>query len=82
MGLKEKVKRLEAAVGDAAWDLTLLTNAELLELERVQTQVEATGENAAPLITPELEAALERVRCRASAVRVVEKAPLAGLPSL
>jgi len=63
MGLKETVKRLESWIDDAAaYDLTLLTNAELLELERVQTQVEATGEDAATLITPELEAALERVK--------------------
>jgi hypothetical protein len=63
VGLKEAVKRLEAAIDDAAaYDLTLLTDAELLELERVQTQVEATGEDAATLITPELITALERVK--------------------
>ncbi len=63
MNLQTRVERLESAIGDAAgWDLTLLTEAELLELERVQTQVEATGEDAATLITPELITALERVK--------------------
>ncbi len=63
MNLDSRLNKLEAAIGDAAaYDLTLLTNAELLELERVQTQVETTGEDAATLITPKLEAALERAK--------------------
>jgi hypothetical protein len=59
MNLQTRVGKLEAAIGDAAaWDLTLLTNAELIALERVVAV--ATGERVC--LTPELEAALLRVK--------------------
>jgi hypothetical protein len=58
MNLDSRLNKLEAAIGDAAWDLTLLTNAELIALERVVAV--ATGERVC--LTPELEAALLRVK--------------------
>jgi hypothetical protein len=61
MGLKETVKRLEAALGDtSAYDLTLLTDAELLVLEACTSEAEASGDGVR--LTPELEAALNRVK--------------------
>jgi hypothetical protein len=58
MNLDSRLNKLEAAIGDAAWNLTLLTNAELRALERVVAG--ATGERVC--LTPELEAALLRVK--------------------
>jgi hypothetical protein len=59
--LESRVGRIEAAIGDtSAWDLTLLTNAELIALEARLSKAAATGERVQ--ITPELEAALERVK--------------------
>jgi hypothetical protein len=58
MNLDSRLNKLEAAIGDAAWDLTLLTDAELIALERVLAG--ATGERVC--LTPKLEAALERVK--------------------
>ncbi len=59
--LESRVGRIEAAIGDTSlWDLTLLTNAELLGLETYLTEAVATGERVQ--ITPELVAALERVK--------------------
>jgi hypothetical protein len=61
MGLKETVKRLESAMGDtSAYDLTLLTDAELLALEACTSEAEASGDGVR--LTPELEAALNRVK--------------------
>ncbi len=61
MGLKEIVKRLEEAMGDtSAYDLTLLTNAELLALEARTSNALASGEQVR--LTSELEAALNRVK--------------------
>ncbi len=61
MGLKETVKRLESAMGDtSAYDLTLLTDAELLALEACTSEAEASGDGVR--LTPELESALNRVK--------------------
>jgi hypothetical protein len=61
MGLKETVKRLEAALSDtSAYDLTLLTDAELLALEACTSEAEASGDGVR--LTPELESALNRVK--------------------
>jgi hypothetical protein len=59
--LETRVGKLEEAIGDAAaWDLTLLTNAELIGIEARISEAAATGE--AVRLTPELESALERVK--------------------
>ncbi len=60
MNLEKRIDKLEAAIGDAAWDLTLLTNEELISLERVAAKAVATGERVC--LTPELEAALLRAK--------------------
>ena len=63
MNLQTRVERLESAIGDAgAYDLTLLTDAELIDLEACLSRVAQTGEAVHTLITPELAGALERVR--------------------
>jgi hypothetical protein len=60
MNLDSRLNKLEAAIGDAAWDLTLLTDAELIALEACLSEAVAAGIPAR--LTPELEAALERVK--------------------
>jgi hypothetical protein len=62
MGLDERLKRLEqrAGVRDFAYDLTLLTDAELLALEACTSEAEASGDGVR--LTPELESALNRVK--------------------
>ncbi len=62
MNLDSRLNKLEAAIGDAAWDLTLLTNAELIALERCLSEAVALDEPLHTYITPELEAALLRVK--------------------
>jgi hypothetical protein len=62
MNLQTRIGKLESAIGDAAWDLTLLTDAELIDLEACLSRVAQTGEAVHTLITPELAGALERVR--------------------
>jgi hypothetical protein len=62
MNLETRIGKLESAIGDAAaWDLSLLTNAELIGIEACLSEAEQTGEDVRTLITPELESALERV---------------------
>ncbi len=61
MGLEQRVERLERSLVDAddcSYDLTRLTDDELLELHALQTRYSETGEQVEA--TPELEAALER----------------------
>ncbi len=61
--LETRLGKLEAAIGDtSAYDLTLLTDAELIGLEACLSKAEACGEDVRELITPELEAGLERVK--------------------
>ncbi len=66
MGLKEAVKRLEAATAlpnvynVAAYDLTLLTDAELIGIEARLSKAASSGEVVR--LTPELITALERVK--------------------
>jgi hypothetical protein len=63
MNLDSRLNKLEAAIGDAsAWDLTLLTDAELIALERCLSEAVAVDEPLHTYITPELEAALLRVK--------------------
>jgi hypothetical protein len=62
MNLDSRLNKLEAAIGDAAWNLTLLTDAELLALERCLSEAVAFDEPLHTYITPELEAALLRVK--------------------
>ena len=65
MNLQTRVGRLEDAAAErdaSAWDLTLLTDAQLLGLEACFRKAEVTGESVHAHITPELEAALERVK--------------------
>jgi hypothetical protein len=57
MNLQNRIDRLERAAAPT-FDLTLLTDAELLTLESCYTDA---GEVIEEHITPELEAALERV---------------------
>jgi hypothetical protein len=57
MNLDSRLNKLEAAIGDA-WDLTLLTDAELIALERVLAG--SLGERVC--LTPELEAAIHRLQ--------------------
>jgi hypothetical protein len=61
MNLETRIGKLESVIGDAAaWDLSLLTNAELIGIEARLSKAAARGERVQ--ITPELEAALERVK--------------------
>jgi hypothetical protein len=63
MSLENRIAKLEAANGNAGeWDLTRLTDAELLNLHAAQSKAEATGKPVADYITPELFAALERIK--------------------
>ncbi len=65
MNLQTRVERLEdaAVARDAsAWDLTLLTDTELIDLEACLSKAVATHESVHTYITPELEAVLERVK--------------------
>jgi hypothetical protein len=67
MGLEQRVSRLEAAQAAEAkeeWELILgrLTNDELISLQAVYSKAVATGKPVTDYITPELEAALERVK--------------------
>jgi hypothetical protein len=62
MNLQTRVGKLEVAIGDtAANDLTLLTDAELRDLEACLSKAVATGEDVRALMTPELTDALSRV---------------------
>jgi hypothetical protein len=62
MNLQTRVRKLEDAHGDRGkWNLTLLTDAELIELESCFTKAESAGAPVGQFITPELERALERV---------------------
>ncbi len=54
-----ELDRLVDSIPDV--NLRLLTDAELVGLEAVYAKAEATGEDESVFITPELEAALERV---------------------
>ena len=61
MNLETRIGKLETAIDDAAaWDLTLLTDAELIGIEARLGEAVASGEVVR--LTPELEAALKRVR--------------------
>jgi hypothetical protein len=63
MNLETRVSKLEAVIDDThLWDLTLLTDAELISLEAVLCQVATTGKDASALMTPELVAALNRAK--------------------
>lgn len=63
MNLETRIGKLEVVIGDtAAWDLTLLTDAELIALEACLSEAVATGFPVHTVITPELEATLERVK--------------------
>jgi hypothetical protein len=61
--LETRISKLETVISDtSAWDLTLLTDAELIDIEACLSRAEQTGEDVRTLITPELVAALERVK--------------------
>ena len=60
MNLLSRIDRLEHAA-PPGYDLTLLTDAELVGLEACLSDAEARGVPPEHLITPELEAALRRV---------------------
>ncbi len=62
MNLQTRIGKLEEAIGDepSAWDLTLLTDAELIALEACLSKAVAAG--IPVCLTPELEAALLRVK--------------------
>jgi hypothetical protein len=67
MGLEQRISKLEAAQTAAAmkeWELILagLTDDELISLQAVYSKAVATGKPVTNYITPELEAALERVK--------------------
>ncbi len=63
MSIERRIAKLEATRGGAGeWDLTRLTDAELLNLHAAQSEAEATGKPVTDYITPELEAALERIK--------------------
>jgi hypothetical protein len=62
MSLKARVGKLEDAAVSGGWDLTLLTDAELEALITCYEEADERGVAAYHLITPELSAALERVR--------------------
>jgi hypothetical protein len=53
--LETRIGKLESAMGDEAWDLTLLTDAELIALESCLSEAVAAGFPVC--LTPELEAA-------------------------
>ncbi len=59
MNLKTRVERLEGAVKADGYDLTLLTNAELIALSKCWNE---SGDFQPERMTPELEAAIERVK--------------------
>jgi hypothetical protein len=59
MNIKTRVERLEEAASHFDYDLTLLTDAELLTLNDCYTE---GGELLPERVTPELVAALERVK--------------------
>jgi len=63
MSLETRLQRLERAPqsGELPYDLTLLTDAELLALEECFSKAEARGLPLAQYITPEVDAALQRV---------------------
>ena len=60
MNLQNRIDRLERAA-TPVHDLTLLTDAELIALEKCYSEAEALGISPERLIPPELEAALRRV---------------------
>lgn len=65
MNLKARVERLEDNMAERQaleWDLSALTDAELINLEACFSRAKAIGEPVHQLITPELYAALERVK--------------------
>jgi len=64
MNLETRIGKLEASIGDepSAWDLTLLTDAELVALEACLSEAVAAGFPVC--LTPELEAAMARLRLK------------------
>ena len=61
--LEDATDRLEDGTGARGkWNLRLLTDAELNELEACYAKAEAAGAPAGQFITPELERALERAK--------------------
>ncbi len=64
MNLQNRVSKLEAAEVRRKideFDLTLLTDAELLALDACYRKAEETGKPILECITPEVDAAMERV---------------------
>ena len=59
MNIKTRVEKLEATVNRSDYDLTRLTDAELLALNDCYTE---GGELLPERVTPELVAAMERVK--------------------
>lgn len=59
MSLQNRVEKLEATVNRSDYDLTRLTDAELLALNDCYTE---GGELLPERVTPELVAAMERVK--------------------
>jgi hypothetical protein len=59
MSLQSRVERLEEAASHFDYDLTLLTDAELLALNDCYTDA---GDYLPERVTPELVAAMERVK--------------------
>jgi hypothetical protein len=59
VNLQSRVEKLEATVNRSSYDLTRLTDAELLALNDCYT---AAGDYLPERMTPELAAALERVK--------------------
>jgi hypothetical protein len=59
MNLQTRIERLEEAGSNFDYDLTLLTDAEMLTLNDCYTE---GGELLPERVTPELVAALERVK--------------------
>jgi hypothetical protein len=65
MNLEKRIDKLEAAIGDtSAWDITLLTNAELVALEACLSKAVAAGKPVC--LTPDLEAAIHRLKANGS----------------
>lgn len=65
MNLQTRIERLEDQAAErepSAWDLTLLTDAELRGLEACYRQAVVSGELVHIHVTPELAATLERVK--------------------
>lgn len=63
MSVQTRVRKLEGAIEPSdVWDLTLLTDAELEALAACYEEANERDTPPSQLITPELAAALERVR--------------------